>query len=82
MSPKKTSQPEKVSFLKGKSWKTTTFSVTSVLTTILTLVVNPLLDNDPNTNPMWAEAIPVIIAGLGLLFARDDKVTSKDKGLE
>lgn len=82
MSPKKTSQPEKVSFLKGKSWKTTTFSVTSVLATILTLVVNPLLDNDPNTNPMWSEAIPVIIAGLGLLFARDDSVTSKSKGIE
>lgn len=46
------------------------------------MVVNPLLDSDPNTNPMWSEAIPVIIAGLGLLFARDDKVTSKDKGLE
>lgn len=82
MSPKKTEQPVKVSFLTGKSWKTTTFSVTSVLTTILTLIVNPLVDNDPNTNPMWSEAIPVIIAGLGLLFARDDKVTSKSKGLE
>lgn len=82
MSPKKMSQPEKASFLKGKSWKTTAFSVTSVLTTILTLVVNPILDNDPSTNPMWSEALPVIIAGLGLLFARDDSVTSKSKGIE
>ena len=74
--------PKKPTILDRTSWKTTTFSITSMLATILALVVNPLLDDNPNTNPQWNEAIPVIIAGAGLLFARDNNKSSKALGLE
>jgi hypothetical protein len=72
----------KPSIFQRTSWKTTTFSITSVLATVLAMIVNPLLDGNPETNPNWTEAMPVILAGLGLLFARDNNKSSKQIGVE
>jgi hypothetical protein len=57
-----------------KSWKTTVAGISTVLITILTLIVNPLVDNDPNTVPKFDESIPIIVAGLIGVFAKDQDV--------
>lgn len=40
------------------------------------------IDNDPATVPDWGLAIAAIAAGLGLLFARDNNVSSEDAGIK
>lgn len=37
-------------------------------------------DNDPATTADWAAVIAACIAGFGLLFARDNKVSSEKAG--
>lgn len=39
-----------------------------------------LADNDPLTAPDWASLIAAVIAGLGLIFARDNNVSSEAAG--
>jgi hypothetical protein len=63
-----------------KSWKTTTTGVAAILAAICGAV--PLLiDNDPATNPEWTSLIAAVMAGIGLLAARDNKVSSIDVGI-
>lgn len=62
-----------------KSWQTTTAGLGALLTAIGG-ALPVLFDGDPTTNPDWAVLIPAIIAGAGLLFARDNKVTSEQAG--
>ncbi len=64
-----------------KSWKTSVFGAGGILTVVVG-VVNALLDNDPATVPDWTTAIGTIVGFIGLLFARDNKVTSKQAGAE
>lgn len=60
------------------SWRTTTLGVLAILGAVLTQLTNAL-DNDPATTFDF-DALLAGIAGLGLLFARDHKVTSEDAG--
>ena len=62
------------------SWKTTVAGISTILVTILTLIVNPLVDGDINTMPQYDTAMPIIISGLVGLFARDNNKTSEQVG--
>lgn len=42
-------------------------------------IITGLTDSDPNT-PDWSASIAAIIAGVGLLAARDNKVSSESAG--
>jgi hypothetical protein len=63
------------------SWRTTVFGAGGLLT-VLVSVLNALFDGDPATNPDWSAVITAATASIGLLFARDHKVTSEDAGLK
>lgn len=39
-----------------------------------------MFDNDPVTQPEWGAVIAACIAGFGLIFARDNKVSSEEAG--
>lgn len=62
-----------------KSWKTTATGVVTILAAVLN-AASAFLDNDPLTVPDWNGVVIAISAGIGLLFARDNKVTSEDAG--
>lgn len=61
------------------SWRTTLAGIAAILTAGGT-ALTALADGDPMTNPDWAALIAAVIAGIGLLFARDNKVTSEQAG--
>ena len=44
---------------------------------LTTAAINALADGNPATNPDWTSVIASISACVGLLFARDNKVTSE-----
>lgn len=62
-----------------KSWKTTASAV-AALVTLIGAIIGQLTDGNPETNPDWNVAIPVLFAGLTGLFARDNKVSSESAG--
>jgi len=63
-----------------KSWKTTLCGILTIAASGITLVAIPLLDADPLTIPNWTAFIAALTAGVGLLFARDNGVTSEAAG--
>lgn len=58
------------------SWKTTVCGILSIIASVITLIAIPLLDQDPITVPNWTAAGAAVMAGVGLLFARDNDKTS------
>jgi len=66
--------------IKSSSWKTSAASVVFFLTNLGTLVLNPLLDNDPTTNPQWNLFFAAAAGAWGLWQARDDDKTSEQVG--
>ena len=64
-----------------KSWKTTLFGAGG-LATVLFTAVPALLDGDPATNPNWDLVIGAALPAIGLLFARDNNVTSEQAGVK
>ncbi len=60
------------------SWKTSWAGIIGAVVAILTLVVVPLTDDDPNTAPLWTAAITAVLTALGLMAARDNDKTSED----
>jgi hypothetical protein len=62
-----------------KSWKSTVFGIGAILTATGS-ILQALFDGNPNTNPDFAPLIAALSAGLGLLFTRDNDVTSEDAG--
>ena len=61
-----------------KSWRTTLFGVVTILSAV-TFAAKTLLDGDPTTNPNWAELYVAIVAGIGLILARDQAQHVEDK---
>jgi len=61
------------------SWRTTLAGVAAAGVALLA-VVQAYFDNDPATIPNWEVAIGAILAGIGLIFARDNTVTSEQAG--
>lgn len=62
----------------GKSWRTTVFGILLILHAVSGAGV-ALLDSDPATNPDWDSAKIEVLAGAGLLFARDQKAHDEGK---
>lgn len=62
-----------------KSWKTTAAGIAGILG-MLGTAVSAMLDGNPATDPQWSIVIPAIITSAGLLFARDNNVTSEQAG--
>ncbi len=52
------------------SWRTTVLGILAILGAIIS-VVKPLIDGDPATNPDFGAAFTAIMAGIGLICARD-----------
>lgn len=65
--------------MKG-SWKTSLMGILSLLVAAA-LIGKAVLDGDPTTQPDF-DALFAALAGLGLIAARDNNVTSKDAGAE
>ena len=59
-----------------RSWRTTTAGVASIVAAVSTALV-AILDNDPLTVPDWTALGATLALGLGLVAARDNKVTSE-----
>lgn len=62
-----------------KSWKTTTAGVGAILVA-LGSAMTAMFDADPLTVPDWGAVVAAIIAGIGLISARDNNVTSEQAG--
>ncbi len=64
-----------------KSWRTT---VTGILTILVAVAAagKAFFDGDPSTVPNWEAVIAAVIAGVGLISARDNKVSSEEAGIK
>jgi len=62
-----------------KSWKTSLAGIAAILTAG-GAALTALTDGNPATEPDYAALIAAVIAGVGLLFARDNGVTSEQAG--
>ena len=62
------------------SWKTTACGILGILAAAITMVAIPLLDADPATNANFSGFLAVATPAIGLLFARDNNVTSEQAG--
>lgn len=60
----------------GSSWRTTTAGIGAILIAVGS-ALGAQFDSDPATVADWGAVIAAVIAGIGLLFARDNKVTSE-----
>lgn len=62
-----------------KSWKTTVTGIAAILTAV-GAALTALFDNDPTTTLDVTVTASAIMAGIGLIFARDNGVTSEEAG--
>ena len=62
------------------SWRTSAAGVGAILVAIGS-AVTAITDNDPMTIPDWGAVVAAVIAGVGLIFARDAKVSSQQEGI-
>ena len=62
-----------------KSWKTTVTGVATILTAV-GAALTAMFDNDPSTTIDIAVTIAAVMSGIGLIFARDNNVTSEQAG--
>ena len=63
----------------NNSWRTTTLGIVTILTAVLN-GAKALLDGDLSTVPEVGSIITAVTAGIGLICARDHKVTSEEAG--
>ncbi len=63
------------------SWRTTLAGISTILAA-LAIAGKAFFDTDPATNVDWSQLSLAITAGLGLINARDNKVTSAQAGAE
>lgn len=61
------------------SWKTSAAGIGAILIAIGS-ALSAQFDNDPTSVADWGAVFAAVIAGIGLLFARDNKVTSEQAG--
>jgi len=61
------------------SWRTTTAGIAAIVVAIGT-AIGALFDADPLTLPDWGAVAAAVMAGVGLLAARDNKVSSEQAG--
>ena len=63
------------------SWRTSLSGILAIVLA-LTAAAQALLDGNPATNPDWTSVGAAVMAGLGLLNARDAKVSSEAQGVK
>jgi hypothetical protein len=63
-----------------KSWRTTTTGILAIVIAIAG-AVKAELDGDVTTTADWGAVAAAIIAGVGLIAARDNRVSSQDVGI-
>ena len=61
------------------SWRTTLFGAGGLIF-VIGGTLTALFDGKPETNPDWTAVVAAVSACIGLLFARDNKVTSAQAG--
>ena len=64
-----------------KSWKTTTAGAAGIIIAIASCV-QAQFDGDPSTVPNYEIALAAVITGIGLLFSRDNDVSSEAAGIK
>lgn len=64
-----------------KSWKTTTAGIGAILVAWGS-ALTAMFDNDPTTTADWGAVFAAVIAGIGLLAARDNDVSSEQAGVK
>jgi hypothetical protein len=62
-----------------KSWKTSAAGIAAIVAALAT-AVGALFDADPLTMPDWGAVAAAVMAGIGLIAARDNGVTSEQAG--
>lgn len=62
-----------------KSWKTTAAGIAAILTAVGS-ALTAFVDNDPTTTLDVGATIAAIMAGIGLIMARDNNKSSEDVG--
>jgi len=62
------------------SWRTTSAGIAAILVAV-GAALTALTDSDPVTVPDWGAVVAAVIAGIGLLFARDARVSSQQEGI-
>ena len=63
------------------SWRTTAAGIGAMLIAAGG-ALSATFDNDPSTVADWTAVIAAFIAGFGLIFARDNKVSSEGAGIK
>jgi hypothetical protein len=61
------------------SWKTTAAGIAAIVAALAT-AVGALFDADPVSMPDWGAVAAAVMAGIGLIAARDNGVTSEQAG--
>lgn len=61
------------------SWRTTLAGIGAILVAVGG-AITATFDNDPATVADWTAVVAACIAGFGLVFARDNKVSSEAAG--
>lgn len=61
------------------SWKTTAAGIAAIVAALAT-AVGALFDSDPLSMPDWGAVAAAVMAGVGLIAARDNGVTSEQAG--
>ena len=64
-----------------KSWKTSAAGIGAILVAVGS-ALSSMFDNDPTTVADWGAVVAAVIAGIGLLAARDNDKSSKDVGIQ
>jgi len=64
-----------------KSWKTSGAGIGAILVAVGS-ALTAVTDGNPATVPDWGSVIAAVMAGLGLLFARDNNVSSEEAGIK
>lgn len=64
-----------------KSWKTTLAGVGTILTAV-GVALKAVFDGDPATSVNFEATITAITAGVGLILARDNSVSSEQAGVK
>jgi uncharacterized membrane protein YhiD involved in acid resistance len=64
-----------------KSWKTSAAGIGAILVAVGS-ALSSMFDNNPATVADWGAVVAAVIAGIGLLAARDNSVSSEDAGIK
>jgi uncharacterized membrane protein YhiD involved in acid resistance len=65
----------------NKSWKTSAAGIGAILVAVGS-ALSSMFDNNPATVADWGAVVAAVIAGIGLLAARDNGVSSEDAGIK